>query len=150
MQHCPFFSHNAYVLPLSHPILLWVVWCLQLSLKAFFCIIFFKLIRHVLTSIIVLENLHLLAHLFLHQCLELQELGETLILLPYEKDPTLLQIVINKYNKILVPGSGGCRESSTNIRVDPFKDCMCYVVSIMETIFCVLPQGTPFACVLLL
>lgn len=47
-------------------------------------------------------------------------------------------------------GSGGCPERSINIRVDPFQGCMCFVFLIMECGFCVLPQGTSFAYIMLL
>ena len=68
----------------------------------------------------------------------------------HEEDPTLPQEVINKDEKILVRSSGGYQERSTNIKVNPFKECMCFVVPIMESGFFVLPQGTPFACVMML
>ena len=46
-------------------------------------------------------------------------------------------------------GSGGYRERATYIIIDPFRDCMCFVLPIMECGFCVLPQGIPFTYILL-
>jgi len=41
-------------------------------------------------------------------------------------------------------------QQSTNIIVESFQDCMCFVVLIMECGFYILPQGTTFADILLL
>lgn len=46
--------------------------------------------------------------------------------------------------------SGGYQGRSTNSRVDPFKDYMCFVVLIMEYQFFILPEGTTFAYIILL
>lgn len=47
-------------------------------------------------------------------------------------------------------GSGGYQERPIDIRVDPFLDCMHFVVLTMECGFYVLPQGISFACIFLL
>ena len=150
MQHHPRCSHNATVISLSHPILLCIVgWC-KLLLNSLFCTKKFKFFWHVFTSIIALERLHLLANFFLNQCLESYKLGECLIFLPPEEDPTLPCEVINKNYKIFVPGSGGYRERCIKIIVGPFKGYMCFFVSIMECGYCVLSQRRSFAYIPLL
>ena len=46
---------------------------------------------------------------------------------------------------MFVSSSGGYKERSTDIKVDPFLDCMHFVVPIMKFRFYVIPKGTSFA-----
>jgi len=68
----------------------------------------------------------------------------------HQLDPTLSGKIIYKYNIIPMLGSGGSQETITHIKVDPFKDCMHPIVSIIDGGFCVLLQCSPFACIMLL
>ena len=102
MQHRPCSTHDRSVLPLSNPILLWVMRCYELSSNSFCAAKVFEFATDEFTTIFTPKSLHLLPQLFLNQFLELTELLVCLALLLHEEDPALTRKVNNKYHIIHV------------------------------------------------
>ena len=147
MQHhlrCP---HNCYVLPLGHPILLWVMRCPQLPFNSFCYTKVLKLLRDILSTIVTSQCPNLLSWFFLNQGFELKRPWEGLILLLREIDPTSMRKIINENNLVPLFSGGGCREWSTHICMNLLQDCFSSTISILKGRFCILTQGTTFACV---
>ncbi len=150
MQHCSSYSHNRSVLPFGHPILLWVMGFRQLPFNSFYYVEVLKLLGDILSTIVATRGSYFLSRLFLCQGSELTKPQEGLILLLHKADPTSTRKIINKSNIVPLFSSGGCREWSTNICVNLLQDCSSSTVLILKGRFCILTQGTTFACIPLL
>ena len=150
MQHRPSFPHNRSVLPLGHPILLWVMRCRQLPFNSFRYTEVLKLLRDILSTIVTSQGPDLLPWFFPNQSFELTKLWEVLILLLHETDPAFTRKIINENHIVPLFSGGGYQEWSTHICMNSLQDCFSLTISIMKGIFCILTQCTTLACVHLL
>ena len=150
MQHHSSYSHNLFVLPFEHPILLWVMGYHQLSFNSFCCTEVLKLLGDILSTIVATQGFYFLPRFFLYRGFKLTKPQEGLILLLHEVDPTSMRKIINKNNIVPLFSSGGCREWSTNILVNSLQYFSSSTVSIWKGRFRILTQGTTFACIRLL
>ena len=147
MQHRLCYTHNCFVLSFSDPILLWVMRHNQLSPNSLFATEVLEFIGDIVTTNFTPKSLHILPHVFLHQCFELKKFLERLIFILHEVDPTLSRKIIKKYHIVLVLFCQSNKEWYTHVLVNSLKDFQSSVPLLVKSGLCILLHSTSLACV---
>ena len=150
MQHGSCSPNYGPVLPLSNPILLWVVRNSQLPLDALSCIEVIKLLGGIFIPIICPQYSDFPPSLVLHKSFELLEPIEDLSFGLHEENPRLLREVINEYDIIQTTTQRCRRHRTTYIIMNQIKYTYCSTVTTWKNSLGVLPQITPLAQLLVL